>query len=134
MANEIADEIKTKGDWRRREYGAVVYYNTQTGIYRRDDLDRGTSSDVDLTVSRSFEELIVALVHSHPRNGGDAPSDDDWDEAEMLFDTGRAITSSFSHYILSGDDRKLYEFDENDKNNRNGRTENNQDAQGQCDE
>ena len=117
--------------WRRREYGAVIYYSTARG-YRRDGLDRGTSNDIDLTISRRNDEMIVALVHSHPRNGGDAPSNEDWDIADLLFDTNRAKESSFSHYILSGDDKKIYEFDTSDRSRRSGRRSDHDDANGVC--
>jgi len=61
------------------------------------------TDDIHLTISRRSDETIVALVHSHPRNGGNAPLDEDWDIADFLFDTNRANESSFSHYILSVD-------------------------------
>lgn len=131
LAQDIANEIRTRSDWRRREYGAVIYYSTARG-YRRDGLDRGTSNDIDLTISRRNDEMIVALVHSHPRNGGDAPSNEDWDIADLLFDTNRAKESSFSHYILSGDDKKIYEFDTSDRSRRSGRRSDHDDANGVC--
>ena len=77
----------------------------------------------------------MGVIHSHPRDDSGAPSDDDWDNTDILINEGLADDNNFSNYILDGNNGRLNEFD-NDKNNRrldepNRRTRD--DAQGSCD-
>lgn len=133
LANEIADEIKSLGDWDQVEYGAVIYWDGSS--FSRDALDRGTIDNVDFTISTSIGD-VVALVHSHTPGSYSIPSPGDWSSIDTIIDAGYADNSTIAHYILNHDDGQFYEYDNTDRPRGDGlgfgTATHSDDAKGEC--
>ena len=138
MAREIADEIKSKSDWRDYEYGTVIYRGPN-GL-RRGGLDKAKSKNgsVALTVGVRAGESIVGFVHSHPTGSYSVPSPQDWITAYQEVRASGSDRENFSHYILDYRSGELYEFDMNDQGDQHatgradGDVEQANDAKGTC--
>lgn len=111
-ARTAADEIKSRSGWYRREYGAAIYVGLN-GV-RVGEIFRGDSDSVDIHIRRQPGEVVAAIIHGHPRGDVGAPSDDDWDNTDMLISRGLTDGDNLANYIIDGNNGELNEFDNND--------------------
>lgn len=131
LANEIANLIRTAPGWLYNEYGAIIWYDGTN--YRRGTLTAGNSNSVALNFQEGqSNEIVAAIVHSHPLNSWSSPSAADW---SVL--SGQPTTpDGGANYILNYSDSTLYEYDASDtprlSGSMDGTTENAIDAKGNC--
>lgn len=109
IAEKAADTIRAKPDWRRVEYGFLIY-SGPNGL-RLGTLTRGNSSGVNIPLELRGGEELIARVHSHPRGGIGAPSNVDRNSAQNAINAGYADQGTFSDYILNSDDNSFNEYD-----------------------
>ena len=140
VAGDAADEIRSKPDWRNREYGTAIYQGPN-GVRYDSPVARGTRDNVNIPVRRREGERVVGTLHSHPRNSSGAPSDGDWNMTDQILDprAGRGNENDFSVYVLNFDDRNneadgLAEFDPTrDRSQNKTKSKHIADALGKCD-
>lgn len=134
LAREISEIIKSKRDWKTREYGAVII-RTNDDKYRITEIFSGTATDVDYEFSMFTGERIVGSVHNHAAenyNNSSGPSGDDWKGASDWVNLDLALSDFYAEYLLSSSGN-LAEFDyDKDYGKNEAKPSDRKDAQSSC--
>lgn len=131
LAQAAADMIRDNSDWRRREFGFLIY-DGPNGL-RLGEIAEGNAIGVKIPLRLREGEVVVGRVHNHPRGGIGAPSDIDINAVRSLVADGHTDGGTFADYLLNYDDRSYNEFDfPEDYDLEEPNTETARDAIGEC--